>query len=219
MPERLIGIWTGRGVSIVQGYGLTEASPNVLGLPPEYLLAKIGYAGKAYPHVEVALADEAGGLLEGPATGELLVRGPNVFAGYWQDPDATAEATRGGWLHTGDVAERDDEGFYRIRDRLTDMYISGGENVYPAEVESVLADHPAVIEVAVLGIPDERWGEVGLAVVVARSTVDPEELVRWCEERLAKFKVPRRIEFADRLPRSALNKVLKAELAASHITE
>ena len=161
----------------------------------------------------------SGELLEGPCTGELLVRGPNVFAGYWQDADATAEATRGGWLHTGDVAERDDEGFYRIRDRLTDMYISGGENVYPAEVESVLADHPAVIEVAVLGIRDERWGEVGLAVVVARSPIEPEELIRWCRERLAKFKVPRRIQFVDRLPRSAMNKVLKAEMAASLVKE
>jgi fatty-acyl-CoA synthase len=215
MPEGLIRTWTERGVVLVQGYGLTEASPNVLGLPPEDLVTKIGYAGKAYPHVEVALGDDAGALLEGPATGELLVRGPNVFAGYWQDPDATAEATRGGWLHTGDVAERDDEGFYRIRDRLKDMYISGGENVYPAEVESVLADHPEVVEVAVFGIRDDRWGEVGLAVVVARSPIDPEELIRWCRERLAKFKVPRRIHFVDRLPRSALNKVLKHELAAS----
>ncbi len=219
MPEGLVRAWTKRGVALMQGYGLTEASPNVLGLPPEYLTTKIGYAGKAYPHVEVALGDDAGCLLEGPATGELLVRGPNVFAGYWQDPGATAEAMRGGWLHTGDVAERDDEGFYRIRDRLTDMYISGGENVYPAEVESVLADHPAVIEVAVLGIPDERWGEVGLAVVVAHPPIDPEELVRWCGERLAKYKVPRRIHFVDRLPRSVMNKVLKAELAASLVEE
>ena len=219
MPEALVRTWTERGVALVQGYGLTEASPNVLGLPPEYLMTKLGYAGKAYPHVEVALGDDAGGLLEGPSTGELLVRGPNVFAGYWQDPDATAEALRDGWLHTGDVAERDDEGFYRIRDRLSDMYISGGENVYPAEVESVLGDHPAVIEVAVLGIPDERWGEVGLAVVVARSPIDPEELIRWCAERLAKYKVPRRIHFVDRLPRSAMNKVLKAELAASIVED
>lgn len=215
MPEPLIRTWTERGVALVQGYGLTEASPNVLGLPPEYLLSKVGFAGKAYPHVEVALADQNGALLEGPAIGELLVRGPNVFAGYWRDADATAEAMRGGWLHTGDVAERDEEGFYRICDRLKDMYISGGENVYPAEVESVLAAHPAVVEAAVLGTPDERWGEVGLAVVVTRSPIDPEELIRWCRERLAGFKVPRDVRFVDRLPRSGMNKVLKRELAAS----
>ncbi len=215
MPEALIRTWTDRGVALVQGYGLSEASPNVLGLPPEYLEAKVGYAGKAYPHVEVALCDDSGALLEGPVMGELLVRGPNVFAGYWQDPDATAEATRGGWLHTGDVAERDGEGFYRIRDRLKDMYISGGENVYPAEVESVLVEHPAVIEAAVVGIPDERWGEVGLAVVVARSPIEPDELIRWCRERLARFKVPRHVRFVETLPRSGMNKVLKRELAAS----
>lgn len=215
MPEGLIRTWADRGVALVQGYGLTEAAPNVLGLPPEYVAAKVGYAGKAYPHVEVALAGEDGELVDGPAIGELLVRGQNVFAGYWQDPESTAEAMRGGWLHTGDLAERDAEGFYRIRDRLKDMYISGGENVYPAEVESVLADHPAVIEAAVLGIPDERWGEVGLAFVATRTPVEPEELIGFCRERLATFKVPRQIRFVDRLPRSGMNKVLKREIAAS----
>jgi fatty-acyl-CoA synthase len=219
MPEGLIRTWIARGVALAQGYGLSEASPNVLGLPSDDVATKIGYAGKAYPHVEVALCDENGTLLEGPAVGELLVRGPNVFAGYWRDPAATAEAMRGGWLHTGDVAERDVGGFYRIRDRLKDMYISGGENVYPAEVESVLADHPAVIEAAVLGIPDERWGEVGLAVVVTRSPIDAEELVLWCRERLASFKVPRWVRFVERLPRSGMGKVLKRELGASPAEE
>ncbi len=214
MPEALIRTWTARGVSLVQGYGLSEAAPNVLGLPPEYLTSKIGYAGKAYPHVEVALADEHGTLLDGPATGELLVRGPNVFAGYWQDPGATAEAMRGGWLHTGDVAERDADGFYRIRDRLKDMYVSGGENVYPAEVESVLVAHPAVVEAAVLGVPDPRWGETGVAFVVTRTPVEPDELLVWCRERLARFKMPGTIRFIERLPRSGMGKVVKRELAA-----
>jgi fatty-acyl-CoA synthase len=213
LPEGLIRTWTERGVALVQGYGLSEASPNVLGLAPEYVDRKVGYAGKAYPHVEVALGDEEGILLEGPASGELLVRGPNVFAGYWDDPVATAETLQGGWLHTGDVAERDEEGFYRIRDRVKDMYITGGENVYPAEVESVLADHPAVIEAAVLGVPDARWGEVGVAVVTTRQPVDPVELIEWCRARLARFKVPGRIHFIDQLPRSGMNKVLKRQLA------
>lgn len=213
MPEGLIRTWTGRGVALVQGYGLSEASPNVLGLAPEYVADKVGYAGKAYPHVEVALGGPDGELVEGPATGELLVRGPSVFAGYFNDPNATAEAMAGGWLHTGDVAERDEDGFYRIRDRLKDMYISGGENVYPAEVESVLAEHPAVVEAAVLGVPDERWGEVGVAVVVTRWEVEADELVTWCRQRLARFKVPQRIRFAESLPRSGMNKVLKRQLA------
>ena len=187
MPESLIETWTARGVSLVQGYGLSEASPNVLGLPPEYVKEKVGYAGKAYPHVEVALEGSDGSLIDGPGTGELLVRGPSVFAGYWNDPAATAEAMRGGWLHTGDVAERDADGFYRIRDRIKDMYISGGENVYPAEVESVLMAHPDVVEAAVVGVPDERWGEAGVAVVVTRRPLDPEELLDWCRE-LAGFR-------------------------------
>lgn len=213
MPEGLIRTWNERGVALVQGYGLSEASPNVLGLPPEYAATKVGYAGKAYPHVEVALEGADGEILEGPATGELLVRGPNVFAGYWNDPDATATTMRNGWLHTGDVAERDADGFYRIRDRVKDMYISGGENVYPAEVESVLAEHPAVVEAAVVGVPDERWGEVGVAFVATRREVEPEELLDWCRERLARFKVPRSVRFVAALPRSGMNKVLKRELA------
>jgi fatty-acyl-CoA synthase len=214
MPEPLIHTWTERGVALVQGYGLSEASPNVLGLPAEYAETKVGYAGKAYPHVEVALGSEAGDLLEGPATGELLVRGPNVFAGYWNDLAATDTTMRGGWLHTGDIAQRDEDGFYRIRDRLKDMYISGGENVYPAEVESVLMSHPAVVEAAVVGLPDARWGETGAAVVVTRSPATEDELIEWCRDRLARFKVPRQVRFVETLPRSGMNKVLKRELVA-----
>ncbi|MFP5332175.1 MAG: acyl-CoA synthetase [Acidimicrobiia bacterium] len=215
MPEPLIERWHRRGVQLIQGYGLTEASPNVLGLPPEDVARKVGYAGKPYPHVQVALADtESGIFIEGPGTGELVVGGPSVFAGYWRNPEATREALVDGWLRTGDVAERDDEGFYRIRDRVKDMYISGGENVYPAEVESVLGAHPAVVEAAVVGVPDERWGEIGRAVVVLRDGHDAsaEELIAWCRERLATFKVPRQVHFVDALPRSAMNKILKREL-------
>jgi fatty-acyl-CoA synthase len=145
------------------------------------------------------------------------VRGPNVFAGYWRNQEATAAAFSGdGWLLTGDVAERDDEGFYRIRGRLKDMYISGGENVYPAEVEGVLHEHDAVADAAVVGVPDDRWGEVGVAFVVleegAAATAD--ELIEHCRARLARFKVPKAVRFVGDLPRSAMNKVLKDELAA-----
>ena len=132
-------------------------------------MRKIGYAGKPYPFVDVASASE----------GELQVRGPNVFPGYWRNPEATRDAfTDDGWLRTGDVAERDDEGFYWIKGRLKDMYISGGENVYPAEVEAVLHEHPHVADAAVVGVPDERWGEVGVAFVVADGVVGDEELRR-----------------------------------------
>jgi fatty-acyl-CoA synthase len=140
MPQALLDTWAARGVDIVQGYGLTEAAPNVLCLPPEDARRKAGWAGKPYPYVECELSDD----------GELLVRGPNVFPGYWRNESATAEAFRGGWLLTGDVAERDDEGNYRIRGRVKDMVVSGGENVYPAEIEAVLHQHPAVTDAAVV---------------------------------------------------------------------
>jgi fatty-acyl-CoA synthase len=215
MPEALLRTWRDRGVEIVQGYGLTEASPNVLCLPPEDAMRRLGWAGKPYPHVDVALADPTSGtLIDGRGSGELLVRGPNVFAGYWRDPDGTRATVRNGWLHTGDIAERDAEGFYRIRDRLKDMYISGGENVYPAEVEATLHEHAAVADAAVIGVPDERWGEVGVALVVVHpgARIDEQELLAHCRGRLAAFKAPHVVRFADELPRSASGKLLKQEL-------
>ena len=206
MPLALLETWQERGVAIAQGYGLTEAAPNVLCVPPEDAARKAGYAGKPYPHVDVRIG----------ADGELQVRGPNVFAGYWRNAEATAAAFDDGWLRTGDVAERDDEGFVRIAGRLKDMYISGGENVYPAEVEAVLFAHEAVADAAVVGIADARWGETGVAFVVLRpgTAAAEEELVAHCGERLARFKVPSRVVFLDALPRSGMNKVQKQELAA-----
>jgi fatty-acyl-CoA synthase len=206
MPEALLETWQARGVDIIQGYGLTEAAPNVLCLPPEDAVRKTGYAGKPYPYVDVRLSE----------AGEMLVRGPNVFPGYWRNPTATAEALADGWLHTGDVAERDEEGYYRMRGRLKEMYISGGENVYPAEVEAVLHEHPAIADAAVVGVPDERWGETGVAFVVPAEgkEVSQDELVAYCRERLAKYKVPRAVEFLEELPRAGAGKVVKGELLA-----
>ena len=217
MPEALLETWIARGIEIVQGYGLTEAAPNVLCLPPEEATRKLGFAGKPYPHVDVALRDaDTGALVEGTGTGELVVRGPNVFAGYWRNAEATEAAFADGWLLTGDVAERDAEGFYRIAGRIKDMVISGGENVYPAEIEDVLHAHPAVLEAAVVGVPDERWGEACAAFVVLRegSNVGTEELQRLCRDQLARFKVPKTFAFVDALPRSSMGKVLKDELRA-----
>jgi fatty-acyl-CoA synthase len=202
MPEALLETWAARGTAIVQGYGLTEAAPNVLCLPPEDAVRKIGFAGKPYPFVDVRLSGE----------GELQVRGPNVFPGYWRNPEATADAfTDDGWLRTGDIAEADDEGCYQIKGRLKEMYISGGENVYPAEVEAVLHEHPAVLDAAVVGVPDERWGEVGIAFVVADG-VEEAELIAWCGGRLAKFKVPTSIRFVAEVPRNSLGKIQKRGL-------
>jgi fatty-acyl-CoA synthase len=215
MPEPLLATYHERGVAIVQGYGLTEAAPNVLCLAAEDAVAFAGWAGHPYPHVEVALRDpDGGGLLEGPATGELVVRGPNVFPGYWRDPVATAATFADGWLLTGDLAERDATGRYAIRGRRKELYISGGENVAPAEVERALAAHPAVAEAAVVGVPDERWGETGAAFVVAAAgaTVDPAQLRAYAAERLAPFKVPRTVAVVDALPRTALGKVQRTAL-------
>ncbi len=220
MPESLLETWQGRGIEIVQGYGLTEAAPNVLCLPPEEASRKLGFAGKPYPHVDVALRDaDTGVFLAGPATGELVVRGPNVFAGYWRNDEATAEALTDGWLATGDVAERDEEGFYRIAGRIKDMVISGGENVYPAEIEDVLHAHPEVVEAAVVGVPDERWGEACAAFVVLRggATTGADELREHCRAGLAGFKVPKTFTVVDELPRSSMGKVLKDELRASFV--
>jgi fatty-acyl-CoA synthase len=204
MPEALLDLWAGRGIAIVQGYGLTEAAPNVLCLAPEDARRKAGYAGKPYPYVTCDLSDE----------GELLVRGPNVFPGYWRDPDATAAAFRDGWLLTGDVAERDDEGNYRIRGRLKDMVVSGGENIYPAEIEAALHEHPAVADAAVVGVPDERWGEVCAAFVVLDTPVSDGELRQHCADRLARFKVPKTFHVVDELPRNSMGKIVKSELSA-----
>ncbi len=202
MPEPLLETWAARGAAVIQGYGLTEAAPNVLCLPPEDAVRKIGCAGKPYPFVDVRIS----------ADDELQVRGPNVFPGYWRNPKASAEAFTGdGWLHTGDIAECDDEGFYRIKGRLKDMYISGGENVYPAEVEAVLHEHPSVTDAAVVGVPDDRWGEVGVAFVVADDAAEG-ELMEWCRARLAVFKVPASVRFVAEVPRNGLGKVQKQAL-------
>ncbi|WP_082492795.1 class I adenylate-forming enzyme family protein [Arthrobacter sp. Leaf69] len=215
MPPALLRIWHRRGVALSQGYGLTEASPNVLCLANEDALRMVGYSGKPYPHVAVAVADPVTGeILEGAASGELLVGGPGVFAGYFRDPAATAAVLAGDWLRTGDLVERDAEGYIKVVDRLKDIYISGGENVAPAEVEAALLAHPAVAQAAVVGVADERWGETGVAFVVIRPgmATDEQELLEHCGARLARFKVPGRIETVAALPRTALNKVLRARL-------
>lgn len=212
MPPALLRRFHRRGVPLTQGYGLTEAGPNVLCLRPASAEdpGKVGSAGRPYPGVEVRVVDPASGqvLAGGGVRGELLVRGPSLFSGYFRDPEATAAVLRGGWLHTGDVVERDEDGDLRVVDRLGNLYISGGENVSPAEVEAVLAAHPGVEEVAVVGVPDERWGEVGHALVVRRRgrAVDEDELLEHARTRLAGFKVPARVSFVRELPRAGLGK-------------
>ena len=222
MPEPLLRVWHGRGVALTQGYGLTEAAPNVLCLPDEDARRKVGSAGKPYPHVEVALADPVTGEhVTGPGSGELLVRGPGVFSGYFRDSAQTAATMRGGWLATGDLARRDSEGYYRVIDRLKDIFITGGEGVAPAEIEGVLFQHPAVADVAVAGVPDDTWGEVAVAWVVARPGVatDEHDLLAHCEGALARFKVPKHVRFVTAVPRSAAGKTLRRALVAEWLAE
>lgn len=222
MPSNLFRCWHKRGVSLVQGYGLTEAGPNVLALASEDAQKQSGYAGKPYPHVEVKIVDTVTGAeVTGAGYGELLVAGPSVFAGYFRDEPATERALAGGWLHTGDLVERDAEGFIKVVDRIKDIYISGGENISPTEVEQVLLGHPGVAEAAVIGVPDDRWGEVGSAYVVLHPGmhVGTEDLVAHCEDKLARFKVPTTFCFVSELPRTGLEKVSRARLRGtrSHV--
>jgi acyl-CoA synthetase (AMP-forming)/AMP-acid ligase II len=171
-------------------------------------------SGRVVPGVEIRIAPPASGGDE-PQTGEILVRGYNVMAGYLDDPEAThAAIDDDGWFHTGDVGWLDEQGNLRITDRIKDLFIVGGFNVYPAEVEAVILTHPSVAAVAVVGAPDTRLGEIGVAFVVARQPIDGDELVAWCRERIANYKVPRRVHFVDALPVNASGKVTKFELRA-----
>ena len=199
--------------SVLTAYGLTESCGYATGCrqgDPDEVVSLT--SGRAIPDVEVAVVDGDGKPVAAGEPGEVLVRGYNVMVGYWEDPEATAATIDAeGWLHTGDVGVLDEAGNLRITDRLKDMYVVGGFNAYPAEVEQVLVRHEAVSEAAVIGVPDERLGEVGKAFVVPRAgaAVEPADLVAWCKERLAGYKVPRTVELVDALPRNATGKVDK----------
>ena len=218
VPEPLMRLYADRGIPINQGYGLTETSPFVTFLAPEWGMAKLGSAGRSPIFSDVRLVDPDGRDVATPrVNGEVITSGPNIMKGYWNNSEATAAAIDSeGWFHTGDVGYFDEDGFLFIADRLKDMVITGGENVYPAEVESVLYDHPAITEIAVIGLPDEQWGEVVVAVVALKdgAMVDLEELREFATERLARYKLPRRLEIVPALPRNPAGKVLKFELRA-----
>jgi acyl-CoA synthetase (AMP-forming)/AMP-acid ligase II len=195
-------------------YGLTETGSGDTFLDKGATVRKLGSVGKPCLHVEVAIWDDTDTPVPPGALGEIVLRGPKVFTGYWKDPEATATALRGGWFHTGDVGYLDEEGFLYIIDRKKDMIISGGENIASPEVERVLYEHAGVLEAAVVGRPDVRWGEVPVAFVVRRPGADvtDEELRAFCRARLARFKVPRVVQFIDALPRNPSGKVLKRVL-------
>ncbi|HWC33567.1 MAG TPA: FadD3 family acyl-CoA ligase [Mycobacteriales bacterium] len=209
--------------TVLTAYGLTEATGTVTmcrqGDDAETIATT---SGRAIPDTEVRIVDGAGNEVPTGDPGEVVVRGYNVMMGYYEDPEATAETIDAeGWLHTGDIGVMDAVGNVRITDRLKDMYVVGGFNAYPAEVEQALARHEAIAECAVVGVPDDRLGEVGMAFVVARPgmTIDPQEVVEWCRERMANFKAPRSVQVVDVLPRNASGKVMKFELRDSVVGE
>jgi acyl-CoA synthetase (AMP-forming)/AMP-acid ligase II len=195
-------------------YGLTETVSGDTFLDRDSILTKLGSVGRPCQYLELDIWDEHGASLPAGERGEVVLRGPKVFKGYWRDPDATAAAFAGGWFHTGDIGVVDDDGYLFIVDRLKDMIVSGGENIASSEVERVLYEHAAVVEAAVVARPDERWGEVPVAFVVVRegATTTPEELVEHCRGHLARFKVPKAVTLIDALPRNPSGKVLKREL-------
>jgi fatty-acyl-CoA synthase len=199
------------------GYGLTEASGNNFWLPPTEVRRKKGSVGYPNFHIDMKTVREDGSSCDPHEAGELLIRGPHVFAGYWDNPEATAETVRDGWLHTGDIAMRDDDGCYTVLGRSKEMFISGGENVYPAEIESALMAHPGVAAAAVVGVPHDTWGEVGRAFVVVGSGYDEAALRAHLAERLARYKLPRSIVVVEALPLTAIGKIDKKALAAMEL--
>ena len=214
MPVPLLQVWEARGVALQQGYGMTETSPSVLVLDREDAARKAGSAGKPVLHTEVRIVRPDGTDADVDELGELWTKGPNITPGYWNRPDANASSFTDGWLHTGDAARVDADGFYYIVDRWKDMYISGGENVYPAEVENVLHQIAAIAEAAVIGVPDAQWGEVGMAIVALKpgQSISEADIHAHCAKNLARFKCPRLIRFVDALPRNATGKIHKPTL-------
>jgi fatty-acyl-CoA synthase len=219
MPIPLIRAWHAKGVPIRQGYGLTEFGPNVFSLPERDAERKAGSIGFPNFYIDARVVDDAGSELPADEIGELVLRGPAAMQGYWRNPEATAETLRDGWLHTGDLVRRDADGYFYVVGRKKEMFISGAENVYPAEVEGFLATHPAVKAVAVVGVPDARWGEVGKAFVVLHdgAALDADALVDFARTGLAKYKVPKHVAFLDALPTSDSGKVLKRALRESEL--
>jgi fatty-acyl-CoA synthase len=217
VPTPLIAAYQERGLTFCQGYGMTEASPGVLFLDAEHALAKAGSAGVQHFFSDVRVAGPGLEPVAPGGTGVVLVRGPHVMAGYWGLPEETRAAFADGWFRSGDAARVDEDGYVTIVDRIKDMIISGGENIYPAEVEDALLGHPGIAECAVVGVPDATWGEVGHAVVVARSGVvlDPDEVLSSLADRLARYKIPKSLTVVDSLPRTASGKLLKSVLRKS----
>ncbi|HPH42074.1 MAG TPA: long-chain fatty acid--CoA ligase [Syntrophorhabdaceae bacterium] len=213
----LLRLLKDKGLLVSQIYGLTEAS-TLFWLPIERAEEKMGSVGSPVMHGDIRIVDEKGRPVAAGTVGEVVVRGPIVMNGYWRRPDLTREVIKDGWLHTGDLAIMDEDGFVYIVDRKKDMFISGGENVYPAEIEHILLSHPKILDAAVVGIPSEKWGEVGKAFVVLREgqTMQSSEITGYLEGKLGRYKIPKIFEFVDKLPKTASGKIKKRLLKDIH---
>ena len=209
-----------KGVEFKTGYGLTEAGPNTFWLPTEFMKSKLGSVGRPLFHIDVKLVDEAGAEVGPDEIGHLLIRGPHVFGGYWNRPQATAETLVDGWLRTGDLARRDADGDHYIVGRLKAMIKSGGENIYPAEVEDVMHSHPGVAEAALIPVPHPKWGEVGRAIIALKpdAVLTEADFIGWMREQMANYKVPKSVVFVETLPKTGANKVDVPQLIESHGT-
>ena len=218
MPIPLINIWHEKGIAIRQGFGLTEVGPNCFSLHQDDAIRKKGSIGYPNFYIEAKIVDENGNELPPDTPGELWLKSPVVTAGYWKKPKETADAITDGWFHTGDILIKDNDGYFFVVDRKKNMYISGGENVYPSEIEKYLYRHPAVKECAVIGVPDERWGETGKAFVVLNPDhlFTEEEIIKYCREGLAKYKIPKSVVLLDTLPKNEAGKINRQELIRIH---
>jgi fatty-acyl-CoA synthase len=214
VPPHLIQPWHARGVPVINIYGATETAPIATAMSPADAVRKLGSCGKAALHCALRLVDDDGREVATGARGEVLVRGPNLLLEYWRQPEATREALVDGWFRTGDIGHLDDEGFLYIDDRKKDVIISGGENVYPAEIEAVLADMPEIAEIAVVPRAHPKWGEVPVVVVVRRpgAAIAADCILKRFEGRIARYKHPREVVFLDQLPRNAMGKIQKFKL-------
>lgn len=220
VPVATINAFIDIGVEIHQVYGLTESGGPGCLIVGEDSLARVGSAGKAFFHTEAKIVDEQGVAVTNGEPGEILLRGRHIMKEYWNRPDATAETLRNGWLHTGDIATMDDDGFITICDRKKDMIISGGENVYPAEIENVLMQHEGVADAAVIGLPSDKWGESPLAIVIpGDAALDEASVLSFCQGKIARFKQPTAVRFVESIPRNPSGKILKRLLRDAFLSE
>ncbi|MEM3596757.1 MAG: AMP-binding protein [Candidatus Bathyarchaeia archaeon] len=214
LTKDIVDAFLKKGVLVKQGYGLTEAGPGVFALDPKDAINKMGSIGKPNLLIDVKVVNDKGEEVAPNTPGELLIRAPSLFGGYWNNPEETSRALEDGWLHTGDIVEYDKEGFFYIVGRKKNVIRSGSESIYPEEIERILSSHPKIQEAVVFGIPDEKWGEVPKALIALKAgeKLSKEEVIKYCEDKMAKYKIPKVIEYVDSIPKTPAGKILREKL-------